>query len=68
MENVSFELGFECFEGIRLGRKIVLGNKGNENVIGNLFSFYTLSTSLGYIMISRTSYILNILIFEYTTQ
>lgn len=45
MENVSFELGFECFEGIRLGRKIVLGNTSKENVVGNLFSFYTLSTS-----------------------
>lgn len=45
MENVSFELGFECFEGIRLGRKIVLGNTSKENVVGNLCSFYTLSTS-----------------------
>lgn len=68
MENVSFELGFECFEGIRLGRKIVLGNTGDENVAGNLFSFYTLSTSLGYTMISSTSYILNIPKFVYTTQ
>lgn len=68
MENVSFELGFECFEGIRLGRKIVLGNIGNENVVGNLFSFYTLSASLGYIMISSTSYILNISKFAHITQ